>query len=81
MYVCFMVSGVIDLAGWWGILPEGAEKAYLSLAFAGEALLMGLHEKHEPLVRRRGRDSTCEVTLKLLDAGRGGGDGWVRLPQ
>ncbi|KAJ9506983.1 hypothetical protein QJQ45_016540 [Haematococcus lacustris] len=49
MYACFLVSGVIDLIGYYGLLPAGTEKAMLSLAFAGETILMGLHEKEEPL--------------------------------
>lgn len=51
MYACFLVSGVIDLIGYYGLLPAGTEKAMLSLAFAGETILMGLHEKEEPLDR------------------------------
>jgi hypothetical protein len=35
MYVCFIMSGVADVLGWLGLLPHGAEKAFLSLAFTG----------------------------------------------
>lgn len=50
MYSCFVMSGVVSILAYHLRLPAGVDKAYLALAFLGEALLMGLHEKHDPLV-------------------------------
>ena len=41
------------LSYYWGhsLLPRGSPLVVLGLAFTNESLLMGLHEKHEPLDR------------------------------
>jgi len=49
MYVCFAVSGLADIVSYWGMLPRGTDKVFLALAFAGQTVLMGLHEKDEAL--------------------------------
>ena len=51
MYCCFIISGAVDLLAWAynTSLPQGTDQLFLALAFLGESLLFGLHEKHEPL--------------------------------
>jgi hypothetical protein len=49
MYPGFIISGVVDLVHSRFELPQGVPQAFLSLAFLYEALLMGLHKKHNPM--------------------------------
>ncbi|KAL6780227.1 hypothetical protein ACKKBF_B13955 [Auxenochlorella protothecoides x Auxenochlorella symbiontica] len=45
MYSAFMLSGLVDLATWYGRLPEGIEHASLGMAFLIEGMLLVFHLK------------------------------------
>lgn len=53
MYFCFITSALVTIVTYHARLPEGTDKVFQALAFLGEGMLMGLHEKHDPLVRQK----------------------------
>ncbi|EIE18466.1 hypothetical protein COCSUDRAFT_60132 [Coccomyxa subellipsoidea C-169] len=63
MYGAFLVSGLVDLIGFYapaGTLPPGTEHIFLGVAFATEGLLFGFHLKGTPL------DWSLHVLLVML---------------
>lgn len=48
IYPAFVLSGLVDLISTKVPVPPGTNHAFLGVAVAIEAFLMGTHEKHEP---------------------------------
>mmetsp|Transcript_7370 Transcript_7370/g.19700 ORF Transcript_7370/g.19700 Transcript_7370/m.19700 type:complete len:304 (+) Transcript_7370:113-1024(+) len=49
MYFCFIMAALATIISYHAGLPAGTDKVFFALAFLGEGMLMGLHEKHDPL--------------------------------
>lgn len=45
MYLSFVISGAVDLLGYYSSLPPGAEHGFLGLAFLAQGLLLAFHLK------------------------------------
>lgn len=56
MYLAFIISGVIDLIGFYSQLPHGTEHSFLALSFLAQGLLLVFHLKGPAI----------EVTVHLI---------------
>lgn len=66
MYLCFILSGGVDLLGHYAGLPAAMEHTFLGLAFLGELLLLAFHLKGPAI----------EVELHLILALQARGGAW-----
>lgn len=49
MYLAFIMSGVMDLIGFYSTLPAGTELGFLSLGFLAQGVLLVFHLKGPPI--------------------------------